>query len=464
MKRVLLFLIPLVSILYPLYLLNVNEKADIVVIGAGGAGMSAAIEAARSGKNVILLEKMPYTGGNTIRAFYGYNASNTQMQKKMGINDSYKDFLRDSLIAGHKQGDPALLEYLTYQSSNSMIWLNSIGAKLPHIKQFPGNSNARTHNPESGLYVGQEINKILLKEIRRQKIDLRLENEAVSLVTEKGEVTGVRVVNRQGHEYVLDAKAVIIATGGFGSAPELYVRHKPSLYGSRSTSHPGATGDYFHLVSELDVSFKDLEVITSYSTIEAEIGYYIPRSVREKGALLINDKGHRFVNELSKEEIISERILAQGFNRKTWLLFDMDLLDQDTMKIKKIRGESLEELADALLIDRETLRNSVNKYNRFIDAGFDHQYGRTSLSKKLNKPPYFAVDISPAIESTVGGMEIDYLTRVIDNSGNPIPGLYAAGEATGGIHGKGLLEGSLLTDAIVFGRLAGQSAAYYCGD
>ncbi|MDH8677001.1 flavocytochrome c [Fusibacter bizertensis] len=443
-------------------LLRSDTVTDVVVIGAGASGMSAAIEAADAGFDVILLEKMPYVGGNTARATAGINIVGSPFQDEMGIVDSKELFVNDVLVSGHSLNNKIMVEKLANESSDALNWLDNMGADLTDIGILAGHAVPRTLRPSGGQPVGSEIVRVLKKNVDEKGIDLRLENKAISILTEaSGEVSGVSVVDRSGRTYTIHAKNVIIATGGFGGSPEMYVYYNQELKGYKTTNSPSATGDFITLVAPLDVKLVDMSYIQTHPTVSYEYGMLITEAIRGNGGILINNKGLRFSDELENRDLLSADILSQPdqevylvFNEeiKTSLASSSDYINMDII----LSADTLDSLAEQMRIDKQTFQKTIVNYNQFVAQQSDTDFGRRSLERTLESGKYYAIQVIPGVHYCMGGILIDDKARAIDSKGQIIKGLYASGEATGGIHGLNRLGGNSLLDAVVFGRIAGR--------
>lgn len=450
--------------IYPL-ISGASENTDVVVIGGGASGMSAAIEASLSKKSVILLEKMPYLGGNTLRATGGINGVDTQQQQEMNIQDSLNLYVTDVLKAGHEVNNLQLIEILAKESSSAIKWLSELGADLSDVGLLAGHSVARTHRPTGGKPVGHEIVSVLKNQIQNSDIDLRLEHKAIKIkVDENGQATGVEVEDPSGKIYTINSKAVIIATGGFGGSPEDFVYYNKNLKGYKTTNSPSATGDFIDLVEALDVVLIDMSYIQTHPTVSPQFGILITEAIRGNGGILINNSGKRFADELMNRDYLSAELLSQD-NKEVYLIFNEEIRqtlaasdDYIDMNIV-LKAEDKKSLANLLRIDYIQLSQTINTYNEYVENQFDEEFGRQSLKVLFDQGPYYAVQVIPAVHYCMGGILIDDRTRVINSKGNAIQGLYAAGEATGGIHGLNRLGGNSLLDAIVFGRIAGREAS-----
>lgn len=442
-------------------------KADIVVVGAGGAGLAAAVEAKTAGANVIVLEKMPMVGGNTLRATGGINAAETKFQKGKNIKDSVEKFYEDTMKGGYYKNDPELVKVLTSEAASAVEWLSDLGADLTDVGRLAGASNDRAHRPAGGGEVGSNIVKTLKKAAEDKKIDIRLNNKAVEILKDdKGNIKGVKALNEEGKEYTIDAKSVIIATGGFGASEEKVVKYNPNLKGFGTTNHPGATGDGIDMAEKLGAELIQMDQIQTHPTVVPKTGMMITEAVRGNGAILVNHEGKRFINELATRDVVSKAILDQK-GKTAYLLFD-DNVRKSLKAIESyinmelvVQGNSVEDLAKKINVSPEVLKKTVNDYNGFVKNKKDSQFNRGDMPRSFGNGKYYAIEIEPAVHYTMGGIKINKNAEVIDKKGQVIKGLYAAGEVTGGVQGGNRLGGNSLADIIVFGRIAGKNAATF---
>lgn len=473
-KIVITFSAAAAILLFLVLALFLPETADVVVIGGGAAGMSAAIEAAEYGAEVILLEKMNYLGGNTLRATGGMNAAETAAQRAAGITDSRESFFNDTMESGHWLNNDTLVHLLVELSADSVRWLTGFGADLSDVGRLAGHTVSRTHRPSGGAPVGRELVPVMTTRVKSLGVDVRTENRATALTFKEGrngepaEVTGVRAETNEGRVYRIRAKAVIIATGGFGASPELYVKMNPALKGFKTTNHPGANGDYLVLLEGLDAALVDMEFIQTHPTVEPDNGVLITEAVRGNGGILVNREGDRFTDELGFRDVLSRDILAQP-EKSARLIFDSTIRESlsatDTYFALNLisRADTLEELADLLGVSPRGLKFAVDRYNRFQAEGADADFGRNDMPLPLTEPPFFGIRVAPAVHHCMGGIEINGRAEVLNEAGLSIRGLFAAGEATGGIHAANRLGGNSLIDAVTFGRIAGTEAAARAG-
>ena len=440
---------------------------DIVIIGAGGAGMTAAIVAKQAGRDFVLLEKMPYVGGNTTKATGGMNAAETHYQKEQGIEDSVELFVKDTMEGGHNLNDPALVEMMARSSADAIDWLDSIGASLPKISFSGGASVNRIHAPEDGSGVGSYLVDHFSAKLNELGVEVMLETAATELLTDgEGRIIGVKAESAD-TEYTFNCSAVILASGGFGANEEMYTQYRPDLKGTVTTNAPGATGDGIVMAEKLGAATVDMEQIQLHPTVEQSTSMLITESVRGDGAILVNQKGERFVNELLTRDAVSAAELEQD-GQYAYILFDQNLRDH-LKAIEKyvkanltVQADTIEGLAEQLNIDPATLAKTLSDWNEAVKNQEDPQFGRTTgMNADLTTPPYYVVKIAPGIHHTMGGIKINTATEVIKKDGSVIPGLFAAGEVTGGVHGGNRLGGNAVADIVIFGRIAADSAMKY---
>ena len=417
-----------------------NIETDVVVIGAGGAGLTAAIEAHMAGSKVIVLEKMPIIGGNTKFATGGLNAAETVSQEALAIEDSVELFIEDTMTGGGNLNDSALVEVLANQSAETVQWLIDMGADLSDVGRMGGASANRTHRPTGGAPVGNHLVDVLYNKALSLGIEVRLDSEVVELLGDEEGVNGV-VIKTSAGTYNIGAKAVIIATGGFGADNDVVSNYDASLKGYGTTNHPGATGDVLHFAKGLNLAYVDMEQIQTHPTVMPSNNYMITEAVRGNGAILINREGLRFVNELGTRAEVSDAQLAQT-GASGFLVFDHSIRESLSAiegyynKGFLVEGETLEALAEALGMPADALVASVDQYNTYVETGVDEAFSRQDMPRALAVGPFYAVEVAPAIHHTMGGVKINTSAEVLSESGNVIPGLYAAGEVTGGVHGN----------------------------
>ena len=438
---------------------------DVAVIGAGGAGLSAAVQAHELGANVVVVEKMAMVGGNTVRAAGGLNAVGTALQQAKGTKDSVEIMFYDTMKGGHWLNDPALVRTLVTKSASSVYWLLAHGGDLRDVGLMAGASQPRTHRPTGGALVGPEVVRTLYTAAKNLKIDVRTNTHAEQILTDKsGRVVGLKVKGKDG-TYTIHSKALVDAAGGFGANNEMVAKYVPRLKGFATTNHPGATGDGLLLSEKIGAAFVDLPEIQTHPTFNEQSGIMVTEAVRGNGAVLINMNGKRFYDELSTRDKVSAAILKQPTSH-AYLFFDESV--RKSLKaiegyVKRpgmvLQGKTLEEIAGKMKVPADALKATMAQYAKDQAAGKDSCCGRTKMERPLNQPGYYAIVVTPAVHHTMGGLKIDTKAQVYNFRGQVIPGYFAAGEVTGGVHGGNRLGGNAQADIIVYGRIAGRELA-----
>lgn len=445
-----------------------TEAVDLVVVGSGAAGFVAAMEAHDQGvKNIVILEKMAIPGGNSQLAAGGMNAAGSVFQKAQGIEDNPKMMADDTFKGGKNIADRKLVDVLANESAASIAWLKDRGAVLENVARGAGASAPRMHGPKGGQAVGPYLSAFFRDQAEKMDgVDLRLNSRVVKLVQdEKGAVTGVLVEGKHSGVYRIDAKAVVLATGGLGANKALVKHYQPSIPESTKTSNqPGTTGDGMILGEAAGAGLVDMKEIQLNPTLLVGSPVIISETVRGQGAVFVNREGKRFIQELATRDVTSAAVSKQT-GGTAFEIFD----DNTRAKVGQLKacfelglvkeGTTLEELGKNAGIDPKALAETIKAYNGYVDAGKDPDFGRPDIKVKLTGPKYYAIEITPAIHYAMGGLKIDERTRVLTADGKAIDGLYAAGETTGGVHGKNRLGGNSISETISFGRIAGDAAA-----
>lgn len=445
-----------------------RERADVIVIGSGGAGMTSAITAFDiKGAKVVVLEKMPITGGNTQLAAGGMNAAETIFQREKAIPDSIGTMYDDTIKGGKHMAKPELVNILARNSASSIQWLTSIGADMSDIGRMGGASQSRTHRPRGGEAVGHHIIHIMRQNAIKRGMDVRTNAKVLKITaTPGGAVSGVLVQNKLGQQYTIDAPTVILASGGFSANLERVVKYRPEYAGFSSTNQPGATGDGLDLAADFGAKLVDMDQIQIHPSQAAGSKILITEAVRGNGAICINREGKRFMNELTTRDKASAEILNQK-GKTAFLVFDETIRKslsqiEGYFHLELVRsGKTLEELAKAIEVDGDNLAKAVESYNKFQAAKKDDEFGRPDMPRPVKIAGFHAIEIRPGIHYTMGGVAIDTRTRVLDKDEKPIPGLYGAGEVTGGVHGANRLGGNSISETITFGRIAGREATQF---
>ncbi|MCC5909285.1 MAG: flavocytochrome c [Clostridiaceae bacterium] len=440
-----------------------DMATDVVIIGSGGAGLAAAIEASDAGKEVIIVEKMPLVGGNTLRATGGINAAGTSVQAELGIEDSAEIHYEDTMKGGYDVNIPELVEVFTSEAAGAIDWLIDLGADLSDVGRLGGSTNNRSHRPTGGAPVGAHLVEVLRASADERNVTILTETTATEILAEDNKVTGIVVTDKNNEEFTITAEAVIVATGGFGANTTMLTEYDASLEGFGTTNQAGSTGDGISMAMAVGAGLVDMEEIQTHPTVVPENGYMITEAVRGNGAIIINRNGERFVNEISTRDVVSEAILAQE-GQTAFLLFDesvresLSAIEGYVNRGLTVEGETVAELAEALEIDAEVLTATLETYNGFVATGEDTDFERSDMPRSLESSSFYVIEIGPAVHHTMGGLKINTHAQVLTADDEVITGLYAAGEVTGGVHGGNRLGGNALSDIIVFGRIAGTSA------
>lgn len=448
-----------------------QQHCDVIVIGAGGSGLTSAVSAAEKGAKVIVVEKMPFIGGNTLLA------ASFMLGVPPGNRTEAERLESDMLREGGKSADPTLLKSVVTQSSSVVDWLRGYGADLQRFcltrdsnlqtscrLNDDGSVSQRGLQPGNGGFIGEEIIKTLLNGIEQHRIPIQTHSFVHQITRDAdGRVNGVIIENSAGEQRRLSAPAVVIATGGFSANEDMIGHFANTTAGLQSTNSPAATGDGILMAEALGAETVDMDAVTVHPTTLPFSGLILPRQVRVQGAILVNDEGRRFADELSPN--LSD-IIRQKSEGRAWLIFDQALLDSMPVLAGYarsgyfLRGKSDIDLARGLRVSPNVLHETIVRYRGFVELNKDGEFNRRIMTSRLDTPPLYAVSVRPGIHTTLGGLKIDDSSRVLGKTG-PIPGLFAAGEVTGGVLGANRLEGSGLTAALVYGRIAGQAAAQW---
>ena len=489
--------------------------ADVVVVGAGGAGMTAAITAAAEGKSVVILESQSMVGGNSVRATGGMNAGKTVYQDEnefdesagvektlktaaekyadnetitalaktvseqwaayqanpTGYFDSVELMELDTMIGGKGINDPELVETLCANSADAIDWLDEHGITLHNVSSFGGASVKRIHRPVNAegktVSVGSYMIPLLQENCEKAGVKMMLDTTATEILTDaNGAAVGVKATGASGETVTVNAKAVVLASGGFGANLDMVVKYKPELKGFMTTNAPGIQGQGIEMAEAIGAATVDMDQIQIHPTVEANTAALITEGLRGDGAILINEEGQRFIDEVGTRDVVSAAEIAQT-GSYSWLVVDQAMVDASSViqgYIKKgytVTGATYEELGKAMGVDAAAFAETMEKWNGYVEAKNDPDFGRTSFANPLNTAPYYAVKVTAGVHHTMGGLKINANTEVLNEKGEVIPGLFAAGEVTGGVHGANRLGGNAVADFTVFGRIAGAAASDY---
>lgn len=445
-----------------------SEIYDVVVIGGGGAGLAAAVSAARQGASVAVLEKADSLGGNTIRATAMYNCVDDQLQHPLQIMDSEQLFFEETFNGGHQKAKPELVRILTSQADEGLAFLQELGLEIDTvIDNCLGGEHARGHY--SKAHNGTDFIQVLSDACVREQVDFYLNIRAEALIQEGSAVIGVQAVQQRQPIQFQARQGVILATGGFGYNVEMRMQYDQSLTGDLLCSNtPGTVGDGLVMAQAIGASLIDMEYIELYPMADIYDGGLhnsIPNAINH--GILVNTEGDRFIREDAGRDELAQAIRAQdhGFvysvtdDDFSSLQEDRDFLEGLVLMGQVVKADTLEDLARQLELDFSVLEAAVNDYNRSVEQQRDPRFQRRTLINKIDHPPFYATAKTVTVHHTLGGVEINEHAQVLDQKTQPIPRLYAAGEVTGGIHGANRLGGNSFPDCIVFGRIAGTEAA-----
>ena len=488
---------------------------DIVIVGAGGAGMTAAITAAAEGKSVVIVESQAMVGGNSVRATGGMNAGKTVYQDEnefgesagvektlktaaekyadnetitalaktvseqwaeyqknpTGYFDSVELMELDTMIGGKGINDPALVETLCSNSADAIDWLDEHGITLHSVSSFGGASVKRIHRPVDAegktVSVGSYMIPLLEENCEKAGVQILLNTTANEILTDaSGAAVGIKATGSTGETVTVNAKAVVLTTGGFGANLDMVVEYKPELKGFMTTNAAGAQGQGIEMATAIGAGTVDMDQIQIHPTVEANTAALITEGLRGDGAVLINAEGKRFIDEVGTRDVVSAAEIAQT-GSYSWLVVDQAMVDASSViqgYIKKgytVTGETYEELGKAMGVDEAAFAETMKTWNGYVEAKNDPDFGRTSFANPLDTAPYYAIKVTAGVHHTMGGLTINTNTEVLKEDGTVIPGLFAAGEVTGGVHGANRLGGNAVADFTVFGRIAGKAASDY---
>ena len=449
---------------------DATKDVDVVVVGGGGAGFAAAVTAKENGADVVLLEKMPQVGGNTLISGGEMAAPANELQEKDGIEDSKELFAEDVKEAG---GNPELIDVLADHATEDAYWLrDDIGVKwLDSLMFFGGHSVKRSLIPEA--HSGNELIKNYLKKCEELGIEVITDADVKEILTEDNKVTGVKAETPD-ENLTVNAKSVVLATGGFGANEEMtYENDKEIDEHVKSTNSPGATGDGIIMAEKLDADTVDMDKIQLYPICDPETGriLYVGDTRLVGGALLVNKEGNRFVEELGTRREISLAIKDQT-DHVGYLLWDEksnettgtmasnpEEAKEQFEKGNLVKADTIEELAEHFDLDKDQLLKTVETFNENSKKEEDPDFNLRMLGWTVEEGPFYMLKAAPAVHHTMGGLKINTEAEVLTKDDEVIDGLYAAGEVTGGIHGSNRLGSAAIADITVFGRIAGKNAA-----
>ena len=492
-----------------------SESYDLVIVGAGGAGLSAAVTAGQAGKyRVIVLEKMPVIGGNTLRCASAFNTADPERQKLLPMTDTLKDAVVKAISekpvseehrklmadvkakyeaylasgsktlfdcpewhalqtynGGDKVGHIPLIRTYAANTLDTLHWMQKLGTPvLDRVSQGAGALWQRTHQVDAPAGTGlvEPLYKAAVKEGTKIVTGMKAE----SLIVKNGRVVGVRASDKVGNNYAFNAKyGGILATGVYSQNKVLRQRSAPQLTADMvSTNQPGATGDGIVMATKIGAYTTGMNYVQVYPLATPGTGALQGRARKMSGlddVIDVNKNGERFVKEDARRDEFVAAIKKQpgavcyDINDAS-IVKEFNSFNENVETLVKLgriyKSDTLAGLAKQLGMPAENLEKTVAEYNKMVEAKSDTKFGRKLFDQKIEKAPFYATPRAPSIHHTMGGLEINTKAQVVDVLGNPIPGLYAAGEVTGGIHGSNRLGGNATADVLTFGRIAAKSA------
>lgn len=449
-----------------------DQTWDVIVIGAGGAGLAAGITAKELGAKTIVLEKMAFPGGNTMVSGGGMNAAVAEDSKAAGVEDSPKLHAEQTLAAGDNRADPALVEILTSRAPESVEWLKKIGVVFrPGIYQIYGGLWPRCRNPEGQS--GSDYIKAGIAYAKKIGLEILPGHKVTGIIRENptsGRVLGVEVDVNGKKQNWRAVKGVVAAAGGYAANAEMCGFFDPRLAKLNTTNQPCSTGEVLRYIQDVNGLAVGMDYIQCIPWTAP--GYTSTADVFQaiEFTIFVNKEGKRYVAEDNRRDVIRDATLAQT-DQTVFQLTDTDgyeehkkfYYEMNEAALKNgvlFRADTIEELAAKVKLPADELKKTVDEYNKMVDSKKD-PLGRTAkmLSHKIVKAPFYIGPFGMCRHHTMGGARIDTQARVLDREGKVIPGLYAAGEVTGGIHGTNRVGGNAIADIFTFGRIAGENAA-----
>lgn len=448
-----------------------SDELDVLIIGAGACGLCAAIQAHDKGLSVALIEKNDRPGGNSALSTGSVPAANSRFQREAGIEDTPETYFRDLMgIAGETEAEQ-LVRRMTAVSAETVEWLiDDVCCRMELITAYKhiGHSVSRLHAPRSRR--GKDLVDDLVAAVERRDIPMAVGNAARSLIVEDGRVVGALVDSGDGQPQEIRARAVILASNGFGNNRALVERYIPEIAGAQYFGALGSDGEAILWGEELGAELLNMEAYQGYAAVADPHGSILSWTTIEKGGVLLNEKGERFGDESLGYSGYAKHVLAEG--ARSWALFDQRIFEiamqeEEFAELWEHRGlktgATVAEVAAAQGLDADAAEAAVAAYNTAAEAGVPDAFGRTAYGLAPLQAPFYSCRTLPALFHTQGGLAVDDDARVLRRDGTPIPGLYAGGGAAAGVSGKsgalGYASGNGLLTATALGRLAALAAA-----
>lgn len=447
-----------------------TTDVDVLVVGAGACGLSAAIAAHDCGMSTAILEKMDRPGGNSALSTGSVPAAGSRFQREAGIDDDAGRFFSDLMSIAPETDDVDLVKRLTKASAETVEWLvDQVGARLSLVTAYKhiGHSVPRLHAPVSRR--GQDLVDDLLRAAETRGIPLAVGNAVIALLSEGRRVVGVRT-RANGVDAEIRAARTILAVNGFGGNADLVRRFCPEIAGAQYFGAPGSTGEAVLWGEELGAEFANMAAYQGYAAVAYPHGSLLSWTTIEKGGVLIGADGRRFGNEATGYSGYATRVLKQGepvfavFDQR---IFDIAAAEEEFVELSDHggfkRASSADELAAALHVPADSLAAELKLYNDAAGGSGGDRHGRENFGIAPLRPPLFGCRVIPGLFHTQGGLRVDADARVLQRDGSPIENLFAGGGAASGISGRsgalGYASGNGLLTAIALGRIAGLAAA-----
>jgi flavocytochrome c len=463
-----------------------DRETDVIIVGFGGTGAAAAIEAHDAGAKVLILEKAPMAGGNTAISGGIIYAAGTAVQKAAGVKDSPDNMYNYWMAVNKDLLDPELLRLLSEKSAGAIEWLKDQGVEItPETLYHSGLEEqyesiaepAKRGHCAKGK--GRGIMSALERSVKERKIDVLYRTSAERLIADpSGNVIGVTVKGRGGQIHIKAKRGVVLSSGGFTRNKEMVNSYFPLQLSAVPVTAPGLTGDGIMMAEkigspivdtgtlELPPSLPALEIVPGEKANMLSSGYFLYKYP----AIFINDKGRRFCNETDYYQIVSPQILTQ---KSAFIIFDQNVRnkaggnigygfsDDLSREIKEgwlKQASSIGELAKALTLESSTVEKTVSEFNKKAREGKDPDFGRKKAMEPIETPPFYGGNLTVTVVESFGGLRIDSKAQVLDVYNEPIPGLYAGGATAASMRAYAG-SGAFLVMGFVFGRIAGKNAA-----